>query len=135
MAQLSSRPGTPPVLAGFLDLGGIAIPILRLDRLFDLPDQPPALNSHLIILRAQEGPTGILVAKSRADCNCVPGVVRTIVGASRLSTTVRVSTVDIDAKVVHVLSPERILLENERQMLAELQAMAQQRLCYLREAS
>ena len=36
MASLSSPPGLPSGLLGFLDLRGTAIPIVRLDRLFDL---------------------------------------------------------------------------------------------------
>ena len=42
MARLSSPPGLPSGLEGFLDLRGIAVPIVRLDRLFDLPAQHPA---------------------------------------------------------------------------------------------
>jgi len=46
MAQLFSPPGLPSGLAGFLDLRGTAIPIVRLDRLFDLPEQQAGLHIH-----------------------------------------------------------------------------------------
>jgi len=38
------------------------------------------------------------------------------------------STVEVDGGVFHVLAPDRLLLENERRVLAELQATAQNRL-------
>jgi len=41
MALLSRAPGLPPLLAGFLNLAGTAVPVLRTDRLFGLPDLTP----------------------------------------------------------------------------------------------
>ncbi len=65
MARLSSPPGLPSGLAGFLDLRGTAIPIVRLDRLFDLPEQQPGLHTPMIVLRGVLGPIGILVDSVR----------------------------------------------------------------------
>src|SRR5579872_2337227 len=65
MAQLSSPPGMPTVLAGFLDLRGTAIPIVRMDRLLDLPEQPAGLHTPMIVLRRVLGPIGILVDSVR----------------------------------------------------------------------
>src|SRR5580658_1793689 len=65
MAQLSTPPGLPSGLAGFLDLRGTAVPIVRLDRLFNLPEQQPGLHTPMIILRGVLGPIGILVARVR----------------------------------------------------------------------
>jgi hypothetical protein len=39
MASLARPPGLPSVLEGILNLGGAAVPVLRLDRLFHLPVQ------------------------------------------------------------------------------------------------
>ena len=41
MATLYCPPGMPSGLAGFLDLRGTAVPIIRVDRLFDLPSRIP----------------------------------------------------------------------------------------------
>ncbi len=70
MAALSSPPGMPSGLAGFLELRGTAIPIVRLDRLYDLPPQQPGLHTPMIILRGVLGPIGILVDYVR--CSIVP---------------------------------------------------------------
>src|SRR5580658_6218113 len=70
MAQLSTPPGLPSGLAGFLDLRGTAVPIVRLDRLFDLPEQQPGLHTPMIVLRGTVlggtlGPIGILADSVR----------------------------------------------------------------------
>src|ERR1700733_8844501 len=65
MATLSSPPGLPSGLAGFLDLRGAAIPIVRFDRLFDLPEQLPGLHTPMIVLRGVLGPIGVLVESVR----------------------------------------------------------------------
>src|ERR1700686_41860 len=65
MAMLSTPPGLAPCLAGFLNLRGTAIPILCLDRFFDLPEQRPGLHTPLIILRTGDSPAGVLVASVR----------------------------------------------------------------------
>src|ERR1700680_324219 len=65
MAALSSPPGLPSGLAGFLDLRGTAIPVVRLDRLFDLREQEPGLHTPMIILRGVLGPIGILAESVR----------------------------------------------------------------------
>jgi len=51
MAELASPPGLPHLLEGILNLAGSAAPVLRLDRLLDLPEQPPGLYSMLIVLK------------------------------------------------------------------------------------
>src|SRR5580658_9490851 len=66
MASLSSPPGLPSGLAGFLNLRGTAIPIIRMDRLFDLSEQKWGLHTPMIILRGVAGPVGILVDSVRA---------------------------------------------------------------------
>src|SRR4051812_6590060 len=43
MAALSRPPGLPSMLEGFLNLAGTAIPVVRLDRLFRLPEQMPGM--------------------------------------------------------------------------------------------
>src|SRR5580698_11573539 len=58
MATLHSSPGLPSGLAGFLDLRGTAVPIIRMDRLFDLPPQRPGLHTPMIVLRGVLGPIG-----------------------------------------------------------------------------
>jgi purine-binding chemotaxis protein CheW len=132
MAQLSSPPGLPSLLAGFLDLGGTAIPILRLDRLFNLPEQVCGLYTPLIILRGRQGPIGILTGGVRRIVKATEWARLTIPGKNIFQDCAS-GAVEAEGTVLHLLSPNRILLENERGVLAEFQEMAQQRLNHLKE--
>ena len=132
MARLSSPPGLPSGLLGFLDLRGTAIPIIRLDRLFNLAEQKPALHTPMIILRGVPGPIGIL-----ADS------VRGIVAAPSLSfldipengTFQRCATaaLQLDGELIHVLSPAALIDANEHRLLADYGAMSQARLRHMHE--
>src|SRR5258708_2578808 len=61
LAQLSQPPGMPSLLAGFLNLEGIAVPVVRLSRLFELPEQTPGLYAPLLIVRAADLTVALLV--------------------------------------------------------------------------
>jgi purine-binding chemotaxis protein CheW len=132
MAMLSSPPGLPSGLAGFLDLRGTAIPIVRLDRLFDLAEQLPGLHTPMIVLRGVLGPIGILVESVR-------GIVP--VPSSRLLEVPEAGTfrgcatavLEIDGDLIHLLSPDALLGANEDRMVADFSAMSQARQSYLEE--
>jgi purine-binding chemotaxis protein CheW len=132
MARLSSPPGMPSGLAGFLDLRGAAIPIIRLDRLFDLPEQQPGLYTPIIVLRGILAPIGILAASVR-------GVVRkpatplldlpeggTFHGCA-------IGAMDLDGDIVHLLSPAALLLRNEDRLVADYSAMTEARRRHLED--
>jgi purine-binding chemotaxis protein CheW len=132
MATLSAPPGLPSGLAGFLDLRGTAIPIVRLDRLFDLPEQQPGLHTPLIVLRGILGPIGILV-------DSVRGIVQA--PAARLLDLPPDATfqgcatavLQIDGEPIHLLSPAALLEANEHRLLADYGAMSRARLLHLEE--
>lgn len=132
MATLSTPPGLPSGLAGFLDLRGTAVPIVRLDRLFDLRDQPPGLHTPMIVLRGTLGPIGILVGSVR-------GIVKA--PAARLLDlppdgtfqACATAVLQIDGEPVHLLSPVALLAANEDRLLADYGAMARARLLHLEE--
>jgi purine-binding chemotaxis protein CheW len=132
MALLSCPPGLPSGLAGFLNLRGIAVPILRLDRLFDLPEQQPGLYTPFIILRGAPSPIGVLVGAVRQ-------VASTRVASflplpeKHLFHDCATAVVDVDGDPVHLLAPECMLVENERRLVADLQSAAQRRLRSLEE--
>jgi purine-binding chemotaxis protein CheW len=128
MAQLARPPGLPTALEGFLNLGGTAVPVLRLDRLLQLPERSPGLYSKLIILKgASDGQIAILVDQvneilSVAEATFLP------VGKEHSFNACTEAGVPARGEVIHLLSPARILLEMERRSLSEFQAVAQRRL-------
>ena len=129
---LSRPPGLPSLLEGFLNLGGSAIPVLRLDRLFGLPDLVPGLYTPLLVLRQPEDRIALLVEAVRGIVTVQSADVRSVPGGDSFNDCVE-GELTFGDDVVHLLSAERLLLEKERQCLAELQAVEQERLRSLEE--
>jgi purine-binding chemotaxis protein CheW len=128
MAELATPPGLPAALEGVLNLAGVAIPVLRLDRLFGLPAQQLGLYSMLVILKApREGTVAILVDRVREVLPVPENAFVPIRQEDSLNGCAE-ATVTLRDGDVHLLSPPRILLAKERETLAEFQAMAQRRL-------
>lgn len=108
-----------------MNLRGTAVPVIRLERLFDMPDTRPGLYAHVILLKGGQHPMGILVDRveglytpreqdrlplqDNASFNrCAEAELATPYGNAQL------------------LSRDRLLLEQERRCIIELQARAQQ---------
>ena len=133
MATLSSPPGLPSGLAGFLDLRGTAIPIVRLDRLFDLPEQQPGLHTPMIVLRGASRPdrhSGGIGSRHRASA------LFAAVGDTgrRHFQGCATAALELDGDLIHLLSPAALLEANEARLLADYSAMAQARLLHMPEA-
>jgi purine-binding chemotaxis protein CheW len=124
MAELATPPGLPGALEGVLNLGGVAVPVLRLDRLFGLPVQPPGLYSMLIILRERVA----LLVDRISGVFPLPENAFTPVDQRDSVNGCAEATVIVQGDAVHLLSPARILLAKEREALAAFQIMAQRRL-------
>ena len=127
MASLSRPPGMPSLLEGFLNLGGTAVPVVRLDRLFDLPDLVLGLYTPLLILRAAEDRVALLVESVCGIVAVSSDDIRAGYDGGSFNDCVE-GEITVGGRIVHVLSPERLLLEKERQCLAEMQAVEQDRL-------
>lgn len=129
MAELAVPPSMPSMLAGILNLSGVAVPVLRLDRLLQLPETHLNLYSVLIILRgAAEGRVAILA--DRIDrIVTVPESALLSVGERNCFNACAGAMVALAETNVSVLVPPKILLEKERKALVEFQSIAQQRLC------
>jgi purine-binding chemotaxis protein CheW len=131
-AELSTPPGLPSLLAGFLDRSGTAIPILLMDRLFNLPHQPWGLHTPFIILRGARGPIGLLAAAVRKIATITAASLLPL-PANQVFQDCATATVAMDGDLFHVLAPERLLLAHERGVIDALQTLAQERLHRLPE--
>jgi purine-binding chemotaxis protein CheW len=132
MASLSTPPGLPTGLAGFLALRGTAIPIIRMDRLFDLPEQPAGLHTPMIVLRGVLGPIGILVESVRGIVP-VSAAEFTDIPEDRTFQGCATATLQLGGDPIHVLSPAALLEANEDRLLADYGAMSEARLVQLEE--
>ncbi|MEX2309748.1 MAG: chemotaxis protein CheW [Pirellulales bacterium] len=127
IAELSSVPGAPSFLAGLLDIGGQLVAVISLRRLLGMPDHECELYTPLVILKAKAQKIALEIdGVSRIagidDENLVP----LAEGCSLNDCASAVAR--LDGQVVVVLSPERILLEQEQKRVAELTELARQRL-------
>ena len=127
MARLSSPPGLPSGLAGFLDLRGTAVPIVRLDRLFNLTEQLPGLHTPMIVLHGVRGPLGILADSVRGILP-VPSERLLDIAEEGTFRGCATAVVELDGDLVHVLSPSALLEANEVGLLADYSAMCEERL-------
>ena len=125
-AELSAPPGMPELLAGFLNLGGTAVPVLRLGRLFQMPVKETGLYEHLILLRASR-PLALLV--DRVDeVRAFPEDALRPVGEKNSFNDCAQSQVTQKDRTIHILALDHLLLKEEEARLTELRDLEQKRL-------
>jgi purine-binding chemotaxis protein CheW len=133
LPHLWRPPSLPRPVAGFFNLGGDAVPVIRLDVLFGLQKgevNPEAdLYRHLILIGAggSAGPSALLVDRVLDVVTVNTAQLSDVRQAESLNGCVEAEVTWGD-RLVHLLSAERILLAEEQQALAELGRQAQSRL-------
>jgi len=127
LPALAKPPGLPPLMMGFLNLEGAAIPVIRLDHLFDLPEPDPDPYTPLIILKTGNPPLALLVDGIVEVVTVVADAVLPVQEAHTFNDCA-VGEIAVAGKAISVLSVHRLLLEKERQSVVEFQAMEQKRL-------
>lgn len=127
MARLCRPPGLPSMLEGFLNLEGSLVPILRLDRLFRIAESEPGLYTPLLILQAPVLPFGLPVDAVEAVATVSADSLRPLREGGSFNDCTE-AEVAMNGQILHVLNPDKILLEEEHRRLLEFQEMARQRL-------
>jgi purine-binding chemotaxis protein CheW len=134
MARLSRPVGAPPLLAGLLAIGGQAIPAIHLSRLLEVPDSRPGLYTPLLILRAADHLLALVVERvSRIATVAEEAILPVRDNHSFNDCTIGI--VNLDGQNVLLLSADRILLEQERECLFELESRKRERLNQLSEST
>lgn len=136
LPRLWRPPGVPRPVAGFFNLGGTAVPVLRLDVLFGLerarsdePSPEADLYRHLVLLDGLSGTslTALLVDRVQDLAHIGPSQLSPVKEQGTLNGCVE-AEIHIGDRLVHLLSLERILFAEEQQALVELGRQAQNRL-------
>jgi len=133
MAALSRPPAMPSILEGFLNLRGAAVPVVRTAALLGLPQDPLDLHTTLVIARARELPLALLVDRVAGIISLRPEDLLPIAASDSFNGCVD-GRLTMAERTAHVLSLDRLLLEKERQILAQFHAAEDQRLRQLDEA-
>lgn len=137
ISWLAAIPRMPSFVQGILNLGGVAIPVLRLDRLFGLGQGIDfGLESSILVTRGSS-PMGVLVERVE-DVRRVTSFETLDVEASRsFNGCVSAQLVPIGktGEPLSLVSWDKVLLVEERERVAEFQAQSQARLAELSEAA
>jgi purine-binding chemotaxis protein CheW len=129
MAQLAKPPGLPVLLEGILNMSGSAVPVLRLDRLFQLPLQQLGLYSALIIVNPISDHGRIaLLADRVSEILAIPESALLPISEKDSFNGCAEAVVSVGGQMIYLLSPQRLLGEKDREELSLFQAMAQRRL-------
>lgn len=127
MASLVTSPGQPSVLAGFLNVRGAAIPVVRISQLLGLDKSVPRLYAPLIILDC----AGMLVALEADSVEEVTEIDQTgmrELGEGHSLNDCAQAAFTWNGHEVLMLSCDQLLLAKEKECLREFQAATQQRL-------
>lgn len=129
-AELAYPPGMPPVLEGFLNYAGEALPVVRLARLFDLIGKAPGLYAPMLVLRPAHGAIVLLVDAVRSVTTVPDSALQPVSDSSAFNGCLR-AELSLRGEPVHLLALDRLLLEQERRRMAELRGMVEERLAAL----
>lgn len=134
LPSLNRPPQLPPIVAGFLNLGGVAVPVLRLDRLFGLRDVAFALYTPLVVVRGPGGPVAFVVEGVRDLWSVSRESTATVDGGRTFKGCVEAEAL-LDDEVVHLLAVEKLLLEEEAHRVAAFREREEERLRQLGEGT
>jgi purine-binding chemotaxis protein CheW len=126
-AELARPPGLPPILAGFLDLGGTAVAVIRTARLFELPEPDLDRAASLLLMRRARVPTALLVDAVHAVVPVAAEAWSPVAPEASLGGCV-IGEADAVGRRVALLADDRLLFREEAARLAELAAAEQRRL-------
>lgn len=124
---LSRPPLTPPALAGFLNLGGEALPVIRAERLFSAESVDASIYNHVLIVRVDGESFGLLVDRVTDVRDVDLGALRPVEADASLNGCVA-GDITVEDAPVHLLSGDRLLLAAERVQIEQLRAAEQARL-------
>lgn len=134
MAELSVVPGAPAFLAGFLNVGGQIVAVISLRRLLGMVDREPQLYTPLVILKSTSQSIALIIdSVTRIVAIDDEDLISLSEGCSLNDCATAVAR--LDGVPIVVLSPERILLNEERRRMADLADLARQRLASSEAAS
>jgi purine-binding chemotaxis protein CheW len=127
MAALSRPPSMPSILEGFLNLGGQALPVLKLAELLGLSQARLELHTPLIIVRGRAAPFALLVNRVLGIVPVPAGGLVAIAPADSFNGCVE-GRLTLGDDTAHLLSIDRLLLEKEQRILVEFHATETRRI-------
>jgi purine-binding chemotaxis protein CheW len=121
-------------LVGFLNLGGVPIPVIDLAALVGLraATTAPGLYAHLVVIR---GAAQAYLVDRAADLITVPGAAIRPVEADGTLNGCVAAELALGDRLIHVLAPDRLLTAQEQARLDGLTRSAAERLAALPQSA
>jgi len=129
LPALTAVPGTPPGVLGYYRAGRDVVPVVRLDRLLGLPEQPIRRNSPLVVLR-REPILALLVEEVQDVVEVEPRALGPLAYEESLYGCAA-ATLNLGEGPASLLSGARLLSLDEERRLDELQVLARERMAAL----
>jgi purine-binding chemotaxis protein CheW len=132
IAWLSRPPHMPFIVHGILNLGGVAVPVLRTDRLLGMADSAFGLDASILVMKGGSAPLGLLVGhvegvRPAAEFEILPLADRQSFQGCLAA------ELDGPGGCIHLVAWDKMLLEEERLRLDQFQRQTQDRLADLAE--
>ncbi len=134
MAELYVPPGLPAFMEGFIDIGGDAVPVLSITRLFFGSPSPRELYTPLVVFKTSSGPWGLPV-DTVDGLFSVPGESLMPVKEENIFNKCVSAVFEIKDRKNYLLSPRRLLMEQEEKKAGEFLHIARERLAELETAN
>ena len=129
LPHLHAPPESGGALLGFVNLAGEPLAVIDLANLLGLRSSAdPDPYRHLVVLAGSE--LALLVDRALALAEIDPDLIRPVESSQTLNGSVA-AEIALDGRLVHALSPSRILTEQEAQRIAAHARRAAERLAAL----
>lgn len=130
-AWLEQPPRMPGFVQGVLNLGGLAVPVLRLDKLLDTPPAVIGLDASILIMKGADSPLGLLVEHVEGVRSAAEFQFTAIDDGQSFQGCLAGQLHDPTGLAVHLLSWRAVLMAEEGRRLEHFQQSAQERLAEL----
>ncbi|MDV6030912.1 MAG: chemotaxis protein CheW [Phycisphaera sp. RhM] len=130
MPQLDQLPEAPTFIFGFLNLSGSPLPVIRLDRLLHQSESALRRWTPLMLVHLCEMPLALLVDEVTSIVSVAHEDTMTLPPGHVFNDCVDRIVRHADESIL-VLSPDRLFLERELQMLNEQRSIAEERAAQL----
>ena len=127
IAATTDAPGQPAIVRGFLNLRGAAVPVIPLAGLFGWRTTEAGLNTPLLIAASPAATLGLLVDSAEGVEEFDPSKLSILTETDSFNQCAEGQFL-FEGRTVVLLNFDRLLLTQEKQKLASLQAMQQQRI-------
>jgi purine-binding chemotaxis protein CheW len=127
MAELTRPAEAPSLLAGFLNLEGELVAVIRLAHLLGLPETPAELYTPLLIIGCEQERFGLQVSGVTRVAAITESSVLSLDDGDSLNGCVT-GIIQDSQEFIGLLAPQRLLLEKERQWIRGSAQIEAQRL-------